>query len=119
MANTWIPLQDRTALQAIFEQSAIKAQLLFKHSTRCSISDMAKGRLERAMPQLSAVADVHYLDLIQFRDLSNLVAEQSQVHHESPQVILLWQGECVLDQSHYDIQPSEILAVLDTITHAQ
>ena len=55
----------------------------------------------------------YYLDLIAFRPISNGVAEQFQVHHESPQVIVLSKGEVLLDASHLDISVGEIKKVLE------
>lgn len=54
---------------------------------------------------------VHYLDLIAHRDVSNAIAERLQVPHESPQTLLVYKGECVLDQSHSGILPAELLEV--------
>ena len=102
----WIPLEDIAQLERISTLSLQKPQLIFKHSTRCSISVMAKSRLEReAQP---ADVDFHYLDLLNHRDISSAIAEKFQVHHESPQVLLIKNGVCVYDESHNAIQMSEI-----------
>jgi len=73
---------------------------------------MAKARLERAMQQLNAVADLHYLDLLAYRLVSNYVADTLQEVHESPQMLLLMGGEVVLNQTHMDINPQEIVEVI-------
>lgn len=102
----WIELQNENQLQEIKERSNQKPQLIFKHSTRCSISGVAKSRLERA--QTPENADFYYLDLIRYRDISNKVAETFNVYHESPQVLLIKNGECVYDESHSGISMDEI-----------
>ena len=102
----WIELQNENQLQEIKERSNQKPQLIFKHSTRCSISGVAKSRLERA--QAPENADFYYLDLIRYRDISNKVAETFNVYHESPQVLLIKNGECVYDESHSGISMDEI-----------
>jgi bacillithiol system protein YtxJ len=68
---------------------------------------MAKSRLERG--PLSPDIDYHYLDLLQFRPVSNQIAEQFNIHHESPQILLIKNGECIYEESHNGIDPEEIL----------
>jgi len=86
--------------------------LIFKHSTRCSISMMAKRRFEMDMDKLPADMPLYFLDLIKYRDISSQVAQDFQVHHESPQMLLIKDGECILDQSHGGISVEEALEVL-------
>lgn len=90
----------------IIRMSAIRPQIIFKHSTRCSISSVAKRRIEQAGAIESV--DFHYLDLFSYRDLSNRVGEIFKVHHESPQVLLISNGECIYDESHMGIDMEEI-----------
>ena len=87
--------------------------LIFKHSTRCSISMMAKRRFEMDMDKLPADMPLYFLDLIKYRDISSQVAQDFQVHHESPQMLLIKDGECILDQSHGGISVEEALEVLN------
>lgn len=86
--------------------------LIFKHSTRCSISMMAKRRFEMDMDKLPADMPLYFLDLIKYRDISSKVAHDFHVHHESPQMLLIKDGECILDQSHGGISVDEALEVL-------
>jgi bacillithiol system protein YtxJ len=102
----WINLNDEGLLNEIKVKSAEKPQLIFKHSTRCSISSMAKNRLDRA-DQPEGI-DFYYLDLIANRNLSDKVAEVFDVEHESPQVLLIKNGACVYDESHTGISIDEI-----------
>ena len=104
---TWIDLTDDQQLDHLKELSKQKAQLIFKHSTRCAISSMAKSRLERTTPP--DAVDFYYLDLVKHRQLSNKIAEEFAVYHESPQVLLIKNGECVYDESHNAIRMEEIL----------
>ena len=103
----WILLTSAEQLSDIKEKSKQRPQLIFKHSTRCSISSVAKSRLEKAAPP--ANIDFYYLDLISMRNLSNTVAETFGVHHESPQVLLVSNGECVYDESHMGISMRDIV----------
>jgi bacillithiol system protein YtxJ len=103
----WIPLTSSAQLADIIEKSKHKPQLIFKHSTRCSISSMAKNRLERVTPPENI--DFYYLDLISYRELSSKIAEEFDVFHESPQVILIKNGECSYDESHSGINMDDII----------
>jgi bacillithiol system protein YtxJ len=105
---TWIQLQSADQLNDIKQQQGYG--LIFKHSTRCSISMMAKRRFELEWGDLPADMPLYFLDLIQHRDLSNQVAQLFQVHHESPQLLLIKDGECILDQSHGAISVEETLS---------
>ena len=86
--------------------------LIFKHSTRCSVSMMAKRRFEMDWEAIPADTSLYFLDLISYRDLSAQVADTFQVHHESPQILLIKDGDCVLDASHSDISAEEVAEVI-------
>jgi len=103
---SWIHLTDLEQLKAIKANSNSKPQIIFKHSTRCSISTVAYNRLQKS--EVPAGADFYYLDLLANRQISNAIAEQFHVHHESPQVLLIRNGECIYDESHMAISMDEI-----------
>lgn len=105
----WIPLESADQLNEIKQNQGYS--LIFKHSTRCSISMMAKRRFELDWEDLPEDMPLYFLDLIKYRELSGMVAQLFQVHHESPQLILIKDGECVLDQSHGGISVEEALSV--------
>jgi bacillithiol system protein YtxJ len=106
-----------TLLESVDQLDQIKQQqgysLIFKHSTRCSISMMAKKRFELDWDDLPENMPLYFLDLIQYRDISNQVAQQFQVHHQSPQLLLIKDGECILDQSHGEISVDEALSEIN------
>lgn len=102
----WIALNSEAQIAAIKNLSVNKPQVIFKHSTRCSISSVAKSRLERG--EAPSNADFYYLDLIAYRSLSNQIAEQFGVYHESPQILVIKNRECVYDESHSGISLDEI-----------
>jgi len=106
----WISLESADQLNSIKQHQGYS--LIFKHSTRCSISMMAKKRFELDWDDLPADMPLYFLDLISYRDLSKQVADVFQVHHESPQLLLIKDGECVLDQSHGQISVDEALSEL-------
>ncbi|MDX2063461.1 MAG: bacillithiol system redox-active protein YtxJ [Bacteroidia bacterium] len=102
------PLESLDELERIAAASASRPQVLFKHSTRCSISAMALSRMTQGANHLADKADVYVLDLIRYREVSNAIAERFQVHHESPQLLLIEQGDCTLEQSHLEIDPRAV-----------
>jgi bacillithiol system protein YtxJ len=110
MSPKWKHLEQVAFLDVITEQSFRKPQVLFKHSTRCSISTMAMNRLLRLEDAFYEQADFYYLDLISHRDVSAAIAERYHVHHESPQVIILKQGDATYDASHMEITVDELLS---------
>jgi bacillithiol system protein YtxJ len=103
----WIEITELQELDTIKKESFSKPQLIFKHSTRCSISSMVKNRLEKG--EVQNEVDFYLLDLIKHRDISNEIAETFHVHHESPQALLIKNGECTFSESHYDIRFDEII----------
>ena len=106
----WIPLTDEKQLAEIVETSQQKPVVIFKHSTRCSISSMSLDRLLRNWKEEdSTQITPYYLDLIAYRSLSNLVAERFGIPHESPQVLLLKDGKVTYHESHYGISYAEIM----------
>ncbi len=106
----WINLEQDNQLVKIRELSFSRAQVIFKHSTRCATSSMALNRLERN--QQPVETDFYFLDLIRFRSLSNQIASSFKVFHESPQVLLIRNGTCVYDESHNGIQMDNLIEQL-------
>lgn len=104
----WNDLTQIDQVQQIINNSFKKPQLIFKHSISCSISLMAKMRLESKWQNISKEVDLHYLDLISYRNISNHIADTLSVYHESPQVILVKDGVVEYDASHFDISIDEL-----------
>ena len=102
----WIVLTEERQLEEIKEKSEQQPVVIFKHSTRCSISSMAKNRLEREKPQGDVL--FFFLDLVRYRAISNKIAADFRVHHESPQVLLIKNGECTYEESHNGISMQDI-----------
>ncbi|MXV17990.1 bacillithiol system redox-active protein YtxJ [Hufsiella ginkgonis] len=103
---TWIPLNTPEQLAQI--KASKDHSIIFKHSTRCSISLMVKKRFELDWEAIPESTPLYFLDLIAYRAISNQVADLFQVHHESPQVLLIKDGECVYETSHGEISSEEL-----------
>ena len=102
----WNQLTSEEQLRDIITKSSERHQVIFKHSNRCSISSVALQRLEKAKAPFDV--DFHFLDLINYRGISNKVAETFGVNHESPQVLIIKDGACVFDESHMGISMADI-----------
>lgn len=106
----WTQLQSTDQLNEI--KNLPGYSIIFKHSTRCSISMMAKRRFELDWDSLPEEIPLYFLDLIQYREISNQIAQLFHVYHESPQLLLIKDGECILDQSHGGISVDDALSVI-------
>ena len=103
----WIHMNEEEQLKQIVSKSQLRPQVIFKHSTRCSISAVALQRLQKS-DQPSDI-DFYFLDILTNRSLSNKVAEVFKIQHESPQVLVIKDGDCVYEESHMGISMSEII----------
>ena len=109
----WNILNSIDQLSEIDEKSKSKTQILFKHSTRCSVSSFAKKILESEYnASMNEQVDVYYLDLISFRDVSNGIADRYNVEHQSPQLLVIKDGVSVFNSSHSDVSFEKALASL-------
>lgn len=107
----WKEFTTEEALEEIKTRSAEKPQVIFKHSTKCSISSMAKSRLERA--NAPDGIEFNYLDLIAHRNVSSKIADVFNVEHASPQVLIIKDGACIYDESHNAINMDEIVEAVE------
>lgn len=104
----WKNIQSTQDVLEIEARSHHVPCLIFKHSTTCPISSIAKLRLEQDWEFSIEDLEPYHLDLLAYRDVSNFIASHFAVHHESPQVILVRNGICTYDNSHLDINVAEI-----------
>lgn len=107
---TWIPLNSVAQIAEIKEKSKTRPQVIYKHSTRCSISTVVKARLDRGNASDYSNFDFYFLDLITYRQVSNAVAETFRVQHESPQILLIRNETCIYNDSHMAIDLRELQA---------
>lgn len=99
----WKPITSIAELDALFEASQSETVLIFKHSTRCGISKMVLRQFEKALNASEEKVTVYYLDLLNYRAISDEIAAKFQVFHQSPQLLVLKNGVVVEHASHYSI----------------
>ena len=102
----WNTLTDLHQLDEIVDISQNQPVVIFKHSTRCSISSTALSRFERAWGDTENAA--FYLDLIAYRPISLEIAEKFGIQHQSPQVLVINKGDCTYSATHWDISVDEL-----------
>jgi bacillithiol system protein YtxJ len=102
----WIPLEGDNQLDEIIASSNAIPQVIFKHSTRCGASKMVKNRLERN--EAPAGINFYLVDLFKHRNISNRIASDFGIRHQSPQVLVIKNGKCIYDESHSAVGFDEI-----------
>ena len=113
----WKDLTSEEQLKKIVKDSEEKKILIFKYSTRCSISARIYDRLNNEWNEEELENkekfERYYLDLIKFRKVSNQIAKDFDVYHESPQVLIIHKGKSIYDDSHSYITFEEIKNIVN------
>ncbi len=111
----WNELQSVESIDQLLAESQQQPVMIFKHSTRCSISAASLDRLERRWNENEVPAlKTYFLDLIRYREVSNAIATKLGITHQSPQVIMLKGGKPVHEASHFGIDYQEIVEVANS-----
>ena len=109
----WINLTDINQLTDIDQNSISQPIIIFKHSTRCSISCMVKDRFERHWPADSKTENVFLLDLLNHRNISNEIAARYHVEHQSPQVLVIKNKQATYVANHNGISADSTVQALN------
>lgn len=112
MSIPWLPLTQPEQIADLAQASHEQPVLIFKHSTTCSISAAAKSKIERQWADSGLDLPIYYLDLLRFRPLSAQIAETFGIQHQSPQLLLIKDGECTYHASHMGIRLAEVKQVV-------
>lgn len=104
----WIPLTTLDQLATIKAESETEFVLIFKHSTRCGISRMVIKQFEKLFTAETKKLKVYYLDLLNYRNISDEVGYSFQVVHQSPQLIVVRNGVTVAHTSHNEIAETNL-----------
>lgn len=104
----WHQMVQIDQLDAVVEESKTKPVVIFKHSTRCGISRGVLRIFERNYKMKDDQVKLYFLDLLAYRDISNEIAARFKVHHESPQLIVVKNGEVVHHTSHHSIDAEDL-----------
>ena len=104
----WIPITSIDQLEEIKGVSKSEAVAIFKHSTRCGISRMVIKLFEKRFDEELKDFKVYYLDLLNYRDISDEVGFAFQVLHQSPQLLVIKNGKAINFASHYEINAIDL-----------
>jgi bacillithiol system protein YtxJ len=107
--DEWTALSDQAQLEVIIQESDTIPVIIYKHSTRCGLSTMTKNILDKNWGELRSHVKLYYLDLLRYRDVSNMIAESFKVRHQSPQILIIKKRQSVYDASHNNIKVKSIL----------
>ena len=106
MAANFINLDSLDTLDRLFAESHVRPVVIFKHSTVCGISAGVYREVA------TVASDINVVTIQTHRHVSNEIALRTGVRHESPQAIVIRNGEPVYHASHYDIEAEHIEAKL-------
>ncbi len=108
MEHSFIAVTDAAALDQLFARSHTASVVVFLHDPFCPIS-------AAAYREMSQVADdVALIDVARAQDLSHLIEARTGVRHESPQVLVLRNGQAVWSASHHAITAEAVAEVVRT-----
>jgi len=104
-SNNWPgpKLENINQLNTIIEASFLKPQLIFKHSTRCSVSRFVLNEFKSGYGFSEVDFTAYFLDLLIYREISNAVAHQFDLVHQSPQLLIIKNGKAVAHASHENV----------------
>ena len=97
----FIALEREEQLEEI--EGAKGYNVIFKHNTTCPISKRVRRQFEEEADSIPNVQSVYFLDLLAHRNISDAIAEKFNVEHQSPQLLLIKDGECTYNEALYDI----------------
>lgn len=106
----WLELTDKRQLDEISRNK--NSVIIFKHSTRCHVSKFVKKEFEIESILIPDNTEIYLLNLLEFRSISNEIAQRWNVRHESPQVLVISNGKCVYHASHNHIQVADFVTKL-------
>jgi bacillithiol system protein YtxJ len=105
----WKPITSEKELTEAIENSYQHKTVIFKHSTSCFISKTVLRNFEKEIDDIDQKVSFYYLDLLAHRSISNKIAEDFGIRHESPQMIVLENGKAINNASHQDISIRQII----------
>lgn len=113
MVSTWKIMETEDHLNQAIKDSYSKTVVIFKHSVTCGISARAHHLLENEWNFANEDFDFYYLDLLSFRNISNQIASELKVQHQSPQIIIIKNGQSAYDMSHHKISAKTLADALE------
>ena len=104
----WKHLTSLADLDKAISASDLGTVVLFKHSTRCSVSRMALKMFEQGWDDSLNDVSAYYLDLLENRPVSAAIGEKLKIEHQSPQMLILKNGHVVHHANHQAIDVNTV-----------
>ncbi len=114
VSETWNRPNSTKEIDAMFEEGS-GVHIIYKHSFACSVCIFTMNSLERELDAISGFGTPHFIDVREQRSLSDRVAERSGVRHESPQVVIIRDGQAFWTASHGEVRSDSVLNALKEI----
>ena len=115
-SRAFLPLTTPEQFDALVAASSPAVVVIYKHSPTCGTSAQAYDELESLLDD--APVDIHLVDVLASRALSQGIAAHTRVRHESPQVLVLRNGIVVWHASHWRVTAAALRSVFEGIAEA-
>lgn len=109
LVNAWIRIEGPENIKQAKDESYNRKTIIFKHSTRCGISSRVLSQFEKEIAAQQPNVGLYYLDLLAYRDLSNSIATEFGITHQSPQILVLENGKIIHHASHSSISLNDFI----------
>jgi bacillithiol system protein YtxJ len=110
LSENWRIPEDETEIDGLLGEGC---HVIYKHSFSCGTCMFAKIQVEDVMSEYSGEAQFYFVEVRQNRSISNYIAQKTGVRHESPQILVIKNGDVLMHASHTAVQKSEILETLN------
>lgn len=115
MSISWNVLTSVEEVDEVFLASNERPQVIYKHSNSCGVCYMAKHSLDKLSEDEGEKAMFYIVDVIRDRPISKYISERSGVRHESPQILLLKDGEVKWNSSHFGVKRENLIRELEVL----
>ncbi|WP_054028687.1 bacillithiol system redox-active protein YtxJ [Bacillus sp. FJAT-28004] len=110
----WKEITTIEEWNGVLDKSSERGQMILKHSTSCPVSANALREYEdylKSNPNQNV--DYNLVKVIESRPVSNQIAEDINVKHESPQMIYIQNKSKYWATSHWSVTKAHLTAVLE------
>lgn len=111
LGQQWIIPESKERLDELIKENR-QPLLIYKHSYNCATCIFSKLNVEKLFGEYGNKTTFVFIDVIAQRPISNHVAEVTGVRHESPQVLLIKEGEVIQHVSHGAITDTRMIKIL-------
>ena len=115
----WHEVHSADDVNELLLASGHRTQVVLKHSPRCGTSFFAKSSLESMGEDILKTADVHLINVIRSRPVSQYFAEKTGIRHESPQLFVIRNDAVIWHASHYSITEEKVMAAIHSVSNDQ